>query len=78
MTVKAATLIFISGRGSAINEGNQGLFIIWLKQIISCLSAQTCVYFTKIVTVITLNSQLFTHKAHNTKNRMVLSSVEIS
>ena len=33
LTVKAATLIFISGRGSAIfyllNKGNQVLFIIW-------------------------------------------------
>ena len=32
LTVKAATLIFISGRGSAISsakEGNQILFIIW-------------------------------------------------
>ena len=31
-TVKAATLIFISGRGSAISsskEGKSGLFIIW-------------------------------------------------
>ena len=32
LTVKAATLIFISGRGSAIhllNKGNQVLYIIW-------------------------------------------------
>ena len=32
LTVKAATLIFISGRGSAISsakEGNQVSFIIW-------------------------------------------------
>ena len=32
LTIKAATLIFISGRGSAISsakEGNQVLFIIW-------------------------------------------------
>ena len=32
LTVKAATVIFISGRGSAISsaeEGNQVLFIIW-------------------------------------------------
>ena len=32
LTVKAATLIFISGRGSAISsarKGNQVLFIIW-------------------------------------------------
>ena len=32
LTVKAATLIFISGRGLAIsstNKGNQVLFIIW-------------------------------------------------
>ena len=31
LTVKAATLIFISGRGSAIlsAKGNQVLFIIW-------------------------------------------------
>ena len=32
LTVKAATLIFISGCGSAISlakEGNSGLFIIW-------------------------------------------------
>ena len=32
LTVKAVTLIFISGRGSAISsakQGNQVLFIIW-------------------------------------------------
>ena len=32
LTVKAATLIFISGRGPAfhlLNKGNQVLFIIW-------------------------------------------------
>ena len=34
LTVKAATLIFISGRGSAISsakEGNQGLFMNFVK-----------------------------------------------
>ena len=80
MTVKAATLIFISGRGSAISSANEGkiCFIYNLvKEMISCLNAQTCAYFMKIVTVYTLNSHLFTHKSHITKSRMVLLSVEI-
>ena len=70
LTVKAATLIFISGRGSAISSAEQGKsgsiynlvknnFVVW--------AAQTCVHFMKILTVYTLNSHLLTLKAHNHK-----------
>ena len=54
LTVKAATLIFISGRGLAISSAKQGKsgsiynlvenkFVVW--------AAQTCVHFMKILTV---------------------------
>ena len=81
MTVKAATLIFIYGRGSSIssaNEGKSGFIYNLFKEIISCLSGQTCAYFMQIGTIYTLNSHLFTLKGHITKICMVLSSVEIS
>ena len=32
-------------------KGNKVLFIVWLKTLISCLSAQTCAYFMEIVTI---------------------------
>ena len=47
ITVKAATLIFISGQGWAISsamEGKSGL-IYNLVELISFLSLQTCVHF---------------------------------
>ena len=64
--VKAATLIFISERGSAISSAKQGksgsidnFVVVWV--------AQTCVHYMKILTVYTLNSHLLTLKAHNYK-----------
>ena len=70
LTVKAVTLIFISGRGLAISSAKQGKsgsiynlvknkYVVW--------AAQTCVHFMKILTVYTLNSLLLTLKAHNHK-----------
>ena len=79
-TVKVATLIYISWRSWAISSANGGKsdFIYKLvKEIISCLSVQTCAYFKKIVTVYTLNSYLFTLKAPIQKSHMFLSSAEI-
>ena len=72
LTVKEATLIFISGRGWAISsakEGNHVLFIAFW--------AQTCVHFMKILTIYTLNSYLLTLKAHNHKMYVFLSSTKI-
>ena len=65
----------ISGRGSAhssANEGKSGFIYNLVKEIISCLSAQTCTYFMKIMTVYTLNSDIFTLKAHITKYGLVV------
>ena len=61
LTVKEATLIFISGCGSAISSAKEGKsgFIYNL--------VKTCVHFMKIITVYTLNSYLLTLKAHNYK-----------
>ena len=56
-TVKAANLIFISGCGLAVlsaNEGKSGFIHNLVKEIISCLSAQTCAYFMEIMTAYTL------------------------
>ena len=66
LTVKAATLIFISRCGSAISSAKVGQsgFIYNLVKVNKLLAAQTCVYFMKILTVYTLNSHLFTLKAH--------------
>ena len=61
----------ISGRGSAIsstNEGKSGFIYNLVKEILSCLSAQTCAYFMKIMSVYTLNSDIFTLKAHITSS----------
>ena len=61
LTVKAATLIFISGRGSAISsakQGKSGSFYLLVKNKLSYLGAQTCVHIMKILTVHTLNSHL--------------------
>ena len=63
LTVKAATYIFIAGRGSAIhllNKGNQVLFTICLGR-----ANVPCKRFMKILTVYSLNSHFLTLKAHN-------------
>ena len=69
LTVKAATLIFISGRDSAISSAKEGEsgFIYNLVKINKLCWPQTCVHFTKILTLYTLNSHLLTLKAHNHK-----------
>ena len=68
LTVKAATLIFISRRGSAISSAKEGKSIYNLaKNKLVAWAAQTCVHFMKIQTVYTLNSHLLTLKAHNHK-----------
>ena len=70
LTVKAATLIFISGCGSAIlsaKEGNSGSIYNLVNDKLVAWAAQTCVHFMKILTAYTLNSHLLTLKAHNHK-----------
>ena len=79
LTVKAATLIFISGRGSAISsakEGKSGPIYNLVKSKQTFWATQTCVHFIKILTVYTQNSHLLTLKAHNHK-LYVLSSTKI-
>ena len=53
LTVKAATLIFISGRGSAISSAKEGKsgFIYNLLKSYKLFVPQTCVHFMKILTV---------------------------
>ena len=63
LTVRAATLIFISGRGSAISSAKEGKS--GGKELISCLSCANVRAFHENPTVYTLNSHLFTLKAHN-------------
>ena len=70
LTVKAATLIFIFGRGSAIpsaKEGKSGFINNFVKSESAFWAAQTCMHFMKILTVYTLNLHLLTLKAHNHK-----------
>ena len=70
LIVKAATLILISGRGSAISsakEGKSGVIYNLIRVNKLFWAVQTCVHFMKILTVYTLNSHLFTLKAHNHK-----------
>ena len=70
LTVKAATLIFISGLGSAIlsaKDGKSGSIYNLVKNKEVVWAAQTCVHFMKILTAYTLNSHLLTLKAHNHK-----------
>ena len=58
LTVMAATLIFISGRGSAISfakQGNSGFIYNLVKSKSALCAAQTCVHFMKILTVNILN-----------------------
>ena len=65
LTVKAATLIFISGRGSAISSAKQGksgfkeLIIFWGRANVRA--------FHDFLTAYTLNSHLLTLKVHNHK-----------
>ena len=61
LTVKAATLIFISGRGSAISsakQGKSGSMYTLVRNKLGVLAAQTSEHFMKILTVCTLNSHL--------------------
>ena len=70
LTVKAATLIFIFGHGSAISsakEGKSGFIYNLVKSKSAFWAAQTCVHFMKVLIVYTLNSHLLTLKAHNHK-----------
>ena len=70
LTVKAATLIFIPWRRSAIssaNEGKSGFIYNLVKNKYVVWAAQTCVHFMQILTVNTLNSHLLILKAHNHK-----------
>ena len=70
LTVKAATLIFISGRGLAISsakEGKSGFIYNLVKSQSAFWAAQTCVHFMKILTVYTLNSHFLTLTALNHK-----------
>ena len=68
LTVKVATLIFISGHGSAISSAKEGKsgFIYNLGRA-----------NMKILTLYTLNSHLFTLKEHNHKMYVFLSSTKI-
>ena len=80
LTIKAATLILISGRGSAISsakQGKSGSIYNLVKNKEAVWAAQTCMHFMKILTVHTLNSHLLTFKAHNHKNVCFLSSTKI-
>ena len=70
LTVKAATLIFISGCGSATSsakQGKSGSIYNLVKNSEVVWAAQMCVYFMKILTVYTMNSHLLTLIAHNHK-----------
>ena len=70
LTVKAATLIFISRCGSAISsakEGKSGSIYKLVKKLQDLLAAQTYMHFMKILTVYTLNAHVLTLKAHNHK-----------
>ena len=70
LTVKAATLIFMSRRDSAISsvkQGKSGFIYNLVKNKLVVWAAQTCVHFMKIQTVYTLNSHLLILKAHNHK-----------
>ena len=64
LNVKAATLIFISGRGSAISSAKQGKSDSFYNFVKNKL---LCVHFMKILTLYTLNPHLLTLKAHNQK-----------
>ena len=79
LTVKAATLMFISGLGSAIlsaKEEKSG-FIYNLVELISFLSRTKMCAFHENPNLYTLNSHLLTLKVHTTKSCMFLFSAEI-
>ena len=65
LTVKAATLIFISGCGSAISSAKEGKSGSIYKLVESKYANVHA--FNEILTVYTLNSHLLTLKAHNHK-----------
>ena len=64
LTVKTATLIFISGRGAAISSAEQGKSG---GELISCLGRTNVCAFHENSNVYTLNSLLLTFKAQNHK-----------
>ena len=70
LSVKAATLIFISGRGSAISspkEGKSAFIYNLVKELISVSGRGNVRAFHENPNVYTLNSHLITLKAHNHK-----------
>ena len=75
LTVKAATLIFIYGCGSAISSAKEGKSG-FIYNLVKSKAAQMCMHFIYILTVYTLNSHLLTLKAHNHK-MYVLSSTKL-
>ena len=70
LTVKAATLVFIFGHGSAISSAKEG------KTFGKALISFWGVHFIKVLTIYTLTSHALTLKAHATKSRMFLLSAE--
>ena len=66
LTVKAATLMLLSGHGSTISSAKRGNSGSTYNLVLFGLR-KTCVHFMKILTVYTLNSHLITLKAHNHK-----------
>ena len=69
VTVKAITLIFISGRGSAISSFSRReiRFYLFGKEFISCLSCANLHPFHENPEVYTPNSHSFALQAHITK-----------
>ena len=66
LTVKAATLIFISVHGLAISsakEGKSGFIYNLVESYSAFWATQACRHFIKILTIYTLNSHLLTLKA---------------
>ena len=75
ITVKAATLIFISGRGSAISSPKEGKSGFIYNLVKSFWAAQTLVHFMKVLTLCTLTSHVLTFKANITKSSMYVFEV---
>ena len=69
LTLKAAALIFISWRDSAISSAKEGKSGSIYNLVKSCnklfCAAQTCVHFMKVLIVYTLTSHVLTLKTHN-------------
>ena len=79
LTVKATTLIFISGRGSAITsvkEGKSGFIYNLVKELISFLGRANVHAFQENPDRISLISHVLTLKAYITKCRKFLLSTE--